>query len=41
LYCGEEKYLQDFVGKPKGERQLGKPRLGCDVNIEVNLKEIG
>jgi len=29
------------VGKPEGERQLGRPRLRCEDNIKMNLQEVG
>jgi hypothetical protein len=28
------------VGKPEGERPLGRPRLGCEENIKMDLREI-
>jgi hypothetical protein len=29
------------VGKTKGERQLGRPRLKCENDIKMNIKEMG
>jgi hypothetical protein len=30
-----------FVGKPKGKRPLGRPRLRWEDNIKMNFREIG
>jgi len=30
-----------LVGKPEGKRPLGTPRLRCENNIKMNLKEVG
>jgi hypothetical protein len=30
-----------LIGKPKGKRSLGKPRLRWEDNIKVNLIETG
>ena len=30
-----------LTGKPTGRRHLGKPRLGWEGNIRIDLKEIG
>ena len=30
-----------FVGKPGGERQLGRPGLGWEDNIKMNFQEVG
>jgi hypothetical protein len=30
-----------LFGKPEGKRPLGKPRRRWEVNIKMNLKEIG
>jgi hypothetical protein len=29
------------VGKPKGKRTLGRPRLGWEDNIKMDLQEVG
>jgi hypothetical protein len=29
-----------LLGKPEGKRPLGRPRLRCDNNIEMNLQEV-
>jgi len=30
-----------LVGKPEGKRQLGRPRLRWEDNIDMNLWEVG
>jgi hypothetical protein len=30
-----------LVGKPKGERPLGRPRHGWEDNIKMDLQEVG
>jgi hypothetical protein len=30
-----------LVGKPKGKRQLGRPRLRWEDNIKMHLQEVG
>jgi hypothetical protein len=30
-----------FVGKPEGKRPLGRIRYSCEVNIRIDVKEIG
>ena len=30
-----------LVGKPEGERQLGRPRLRWEDNIKMDLREVG
>jgi hypothetical protein len=30
-----------LVGKPEGERPLGRPRRRCVENIKIDLREIG
>jgi hypothetical protein len=32
---------RDFVGKPGGNRPLGRPRGRCEDNINMNLQEVG
>jgi hypothetical protein len=30
-----------LVGKPEGKRPLGRPRLRCEDNIKMDIKEVG
>ena len=30
-----------LVGKPEGERPLGRPRRRCEDNIKMDLEEVG
>jgi len=30
-----------LVGKPEGKRPLGRPRLRWEVNIKMDLQEVG
>ena len=30
-----------WVGKPEGKRPLGRPRLGWEDNIKMDLQEVG
>ena len=30
-----------LVGKPERKRPLGRPRLGCEHNIKMDLREVG
>ena len=30
-----------LVGKPKGNRTLGRPRCRCEDNIKMDLEEVG
>jgi hypothetical protein len=32
---------RDLVGKPEGERPLGRPRNSWEVTIRIGLQEIG
>jgi hypothetical protein len=36
---GEERGV--LVGKPEGKRPLGRPRLRWEVNIKMDLQEVG
>jgi hypothetical protein len=38
---GEQICIQDFVGKLEGKGPFGRPRNGWEVNIKMNLKEMG
>jgi hypothetical protein len=40
-YGGDRGMHTVFVGKPEGERPLGRPRHRWDNNIEMVLREIG
>jgi hypothetical protein len=37
----EERFIQGFVGKPEGKRQLGRPRRRWKNNIRMDLQEVG
>ena len=36
-YEGEERRIQDLVGKPEGKRQLGRRKITGGDNIKVDL----
>jgi hypothetical protein len=38
---GEEKNVQDLMGKPEGKRPLGRPRHRWEGGIRIDLREIG
>jgi hypothetical protein len=38
---GEERCLQDLVGRPEGKRPLERPRRRWKGNIEMDFREIG
>jgi hypothetical protein len=38
---GEERRIQDLVGKPGGKRPLGRPRRRWEDNIKLDLQEEG
>ena len=38
---GEERCVQDLVGKPEGERPLGIPSCRWKDNIKMDLQEVG
>ena len=40
-YGGEERHIQGFVGKPEGNRPLGRPRCRWEDNIKMGLQEVG
>jgi hypothetical protein len=41
-HMGEERKVYNvLVGKPKGKRQLGRPRRRCKDGIRMDLREIG
>jgi hypothetical protein len=33
-------FIKQFGGKPDGRRPLGRPRLGWENNIKMDLREI-
>jgi hypothetical protein len=37
---GNEKYTQNFGGKPEWKRPLRRPRYRCEDNIKMDLREI-
>ena len=37
----EEKYIKILVGKPEGQRQLGRPRHRWEDNIKMHLRQYG
>ena len=40
-YEGEERCIQDFVGKPEGKRLLGRHSRRWEDNIKMDLQEVG
>ena len=41
-YGGEDRRIQGFGGgKPERKRQLGRPRRRWEVNIKMDLQEVG
>jgi len=38
---GEERCIQDFVGKPEVKIPLGRPRRRWEDNIKMDLQEVG
>jgi hypothetical protein len=40
-YAWERKVHKVLVGKPEGERIMGRPRKTCKNGIRMNLGEIG
>ena len=38
---GEERRIQDFIGKTVGKRTLGRPRRRWKDNIKMDLQEVG
>ena len=37
---GDERYIENFGGKPKRRRTLERPRPRCVDNIEMDLQEL-
>ena len=40
-YVGEENLYRVSVGKPEGNRPLGRPRRRWEDNIKMDLQEVG
>jgi len=40
-YGGEERHVVGFVGKPEGNRPLGRPRCRWEDNIKMELQGVG
>ena len=40
-YGGDERRIQDLVGKPEGKRPLGRSRRRWEDNIKMDLQEVG
>jgi len=40
-YRGQERHAVFLWGQPEGKRPLGRTRHGWEVNITMDLKEIG
>ena len=38
---GEDRCIQDLVGKPGVKRPLGRPRHRWEDNIKIDLQEVG
>jgi len=41
MYGGDERCVQDLVGKPERKRPLGKPMHRWENNIKMSLQEVG
>jgi hypothetical protein len=42
VHMGEERGIyRVLVGKPEGKRPLGRPRLGWEDNIKMDLQAVG
>jgi len=41
MYGGEERRIQDLVGKPEGKRPLGRPRHRREDKIKIDFQEVG
>ena len=42
VHMGERRVIHRvYMGRPDGERRLGRPRRKCNVNIEMGLQEWG
>jgi len=41
VYGGEERCMQGFGGATGGKEPLGRPRHRWDINIKMDLQEVG
>ena len=41
MYGGEERYVQDLVGRSEDRRLLGRSRRRWEDNINIKLQEFG
>jgi hypothetical protein len=41
MFGGEERCVQDLVGKIEGTRQLGRPRHRWEDNIKMGVQQVG
>jgi len=41
MYGTQERYIQDLVGRPDGQRYLRRPRRRWENNIITDLQEVG
>jgi hypothetical protein len=41
MYGGEERFIRVLVGKPEGERPLGRSRRRWEDNSKMDLQEVG
>jgi hypothetical protein len=41
VWGGGERRVQGLVGKPEGERPLGRPRRRWEHSIKADLQEVG
>jgi hypothetical protein len=39
-YRGDDRFMEGFVGKPKGKNLPGRPRRRWENNIEVDVQEV-
>jgi hypothetical protein len=40
-YGGEERHIQGFLRKSVGKRLLGRPRCRWEINVKIDLQEVG
>jgi hypothetical protein len=41
MFWGEERCIEDFVGKPEGNISFDRPRCRCEYNVKMDLQEVG